>query len=156
MARRVLVALLLPALLALAACGGDDPTPDPAQEIDAQYEQELRAVEDVILGVADRLGPDASIEQFPEIAAEIQSDLEEAAQRVNALDPPAEVEDVHTRLADAIERAAIEARALAERAADADELPPQAELEGLHDALEDADDAFGDLEEAGYEVRRRT
>jgi hypothetical protein len=150
------VALVL-AVTVLAGCGGGNgaegaptgPEGAPLEGVDA-YLEEVRAADGTLRSSTDRLAAGATT--TPELEA-ILEDLEQAVRRVEQATPPYDLLPPHQRLTQSMWGAIDEGHGIA--AEGADEVSA-ADLGSVVDALDDAAEALDEMEDMGYEVRRRT
>jgi hypothetical protein len=146
------LALVL-AAAALTGCGGGNgaeavPTgPEgPLEGVDA-YVEHVRAADDTIRSSADRLAAGSTSAELEAIVA----DLEEAVRRVEQATPPYDLLTAHQRFAQALWDAVDAGHGLVGQ----EELTPE-DLSPVIDQLDEAAEALDEMEEQGYDVRRRT
>ena len=145
---------LVLAAAALVGCGAGDsaegvPTAAeaPLEGVDAYVEQ-ARAAEGTVRGTTDRLTAGTTASELEELLVE----LEDAVRRVEQATPPYELLPEHQILTQSLWQAVDEGHGLTggEGALTA------ADLSAVVDALDEAAAALDEMEEKGYEVRRRT
>jgi hypothetical protein len=152
------IALVL-AAAAVAGCGGGGSSSSaegvpagtgaeaPVEGVDAYVEQ-VRAADGTIRGTTERLTAGTTAAELEEILV----DLEDAVRRVEQATPPYDLLPQHQILTQSLWGAVDEGYGLTggETAVTA------AGLSALVDALNEAAAALDEMEEKGYEVRRRT
>jgi hypothetical protein len=148
------VALVM-AAAALVGCGGGNGAADvptgpgaPAEGVDAYVEQ-ARAADDTIRGSADRLTAGTTTGELDEIL----TDVEEAVRRLEQSTPPYDLLPAHQQLSQAMWDAVDAGHGIA--AEEGADVAP-GDLEPVVAALDEAAAALDEMEEKGYDVRRRT
>jgi chromosome segregation ATPase len=94
---RALLILLLSSCFVLAGCGSS-----PREVTKAQYQQELTRLGTNLTDLGSELGKSIDIATFNQNVQDLQDGLDDAAHDLNALEPPANVQDANDRLATAL------------------------------------------------------
>lgn len=154
MIQRAAPPAVVAAVSILVGCGGNGgsavvPTAPGTAVDEGGYLEQVRAADGAVVAAGERLTAGTQMAELEEV----RSELEETVRRLEQASPPYDLLPEHQRLTlalwdavDAIQEIVDEGR---EEAADADLTPIVA-------ALRDADEAIGEIEAKGYDVRRRT
>lgn len=156
MARRT-TAILLTAVVALAAgCGGDDRLSKDAyqQELDAA----IQKVEQAFQGLGDSLqkvtSGSGSLDQVADEVGNIQSELNSAADDLDGITPPEDVEPSHAKLVDGMRALSDDLEEFKGAIAEGDTGAIDrfaADAQGL-DSVKKLEEATKELKEKGYDV----
>jgi hypothetical protein len=150
-------AFLAAVALLAAACGGNgdaapaDDVPDAPGQVEGDYEQTLRAVNQTVRSASETIG-EAGAPETGEIFVALEAQLSDAWLRLGQLSPPSELLPQHDRLSQSLGEASDIAASLGGR----EEPPTEEEVDMLRQSLRDADEALAEFEEEGYDVGPRT
>jgi hypothetical protein len=147
----VLAATVSAALFVLTGCLGAE------QRLSHQeYEREMQAIARDLNAQAagmEALASAPSADSFAQILREVGDLTGEAADRVNAINPPEEIDEPHSTLADGLEEVADILDEAAEQAEDGDFFGAMAVVEEAPDDLAaDVEQAIRDIRTAGYYI----
>jgi hypothetical protein len=149
--RRFLAAAALVAAFTLTGCVGSEP-----RLSHQEYEREMQAIARDLNAQAagmEALASAPSGDTFVRILREVGDLVSEAADRVDAINPPEEIHDPHGALADGLDEMAGILDKAADRAEDGDFFGAMAVFEKAPDDLgAEVEQAIRDIRTAGYYI----